>query len=100
MNNQHANRTHLDQTITRRKFLGTTVFSSTVINPVFLILATATLIFTVRADRQAGVPTPRADRQAGVPTRLNEATVAQLQAAMASGNLTSVELTNYYLARI
>src|SRR5213596_1438443 len=70
------------------------------IKPIFLILATAALILTVRADRQAGVPTPRADRQAGVPTRLNEATIAQLQAEMASGKLTSVELTNYYLARI
>ena len=33
-------------------------------------------------------------------TYLNEATVAQLQARMASGELTSVELTKYYLARI
>src|SRR4029077_11844462 len=66
----------------------------------FLILATAALILTVRADRQAGVPTLRADRQAGVPPRLNEATIAQLQAKRASGELTSVELTNYYLARI
>ena len=31
---------------------------------------------------------------------LNEATVAQLQAMMASGQLTSVELTNYYTKRI
>jgi amidase len=68
--------------------------------PIFLILATAALILTVRADRQEGVSTTRADRQAGVPTRLNEATIAELQADMASGNLTSVELTNYYLARI
>ncbi|MGI9114515.1 MAG: amidase [Chthoniobacterales bacterium] len=35
-----------------------------------------------------------------VPTKYNEATVAQLQAAMASGKLTSVELTKYYIARI
>jgi amidase len=35
-----------------------------------------------------------------VPTKLNEATIAQLQAAMASGALTSEELTRYYLARI
>lgn len=34
------------------------------------------------------------------PTSLNEATVAQLQAMMAEGELTSVELTRYYLKRI
>ena len=36
----------------------------------------------------------------GVPTRFNEATVAQLQAQMAAGTLTSEALTNYYIARI
>jgi amidase len=36
----------------------------------------------------------------GVPTRFNEATVAQLQADMAAGTLTSEALTNYYIARI
>jgi amidase len=36
----------------------------------------------------------------GPPRRLNEATVQQLQAMMASGELTSVELTQYYLQRI
>src|SRR5437764_15474425 len=35
-----------------------------------------------------------------VPDRFNEATVAQLQAEMASGHLTSEELTKYYLTRI
>ena len=59
------------------------------IKAIFVILATAAPILTVQADPQAGVP-----------TRLNEATIAQLQAEMASGKLTSVELTNYYLARI
>ncbi len=34
------------------------------------------------------------------PTRFNEATVAQLQAMMASGQLSSVELTNFYINRI
>ena len=34
------------------------------------------------------------------PTNLNEATVAQLQAMLASGQLTSVALTNYYTKRI
>lgn len=35
-----------------------------------------------------------------IPTQHNEATVAQLQAEMASGRLTSVELTQEYIARI
>src|SRR3982075_2146098 len=44
--------------------------------------------------------TARADHDDGVPTRHNEATVAQVQAEMASGRLTSEELTKEYLARI
>jgi amidase len=39
-------------------------------------------------------------RADGAPTNLNEKTVVELQAMMASGQLTSVELTNYYIARI
>src|SRR5215467_14144084 len=35
-----------------------------------------------------------------IPTQHNEATVAQLQAAMASGALTSEQLTQYYITRI
>src|SRR5947209_12553743 len=35
-----------------------------------------------------------------IPTQHNEATVAQLQAEMASGQLTSEQLTNEYIARI
>ena len=38
--------------------------------------------------------------QNGAPTDLNEATVAQLQSMMASGQLTSVALTNFYIKRI
>jgi len=34
------------------------------------------------------------------PTQFNERTVVQLQAAMAAGRLTSVELTNFYVKRI
>ena len=56
---------------------------------IFLILVTPVPILTAQAEPQARVP-----------TRLNEATIAQLQEQMARGRLTSVELTNYYLARI
>src|SRR5439155_24163075 len=38
--------------------------------------------------------------RAQAPTNLNEKTVAQLQAMMASGQLTSVQLTQYYIDRI
>src|SRR6266436_6771236 len=54
--------------------------------PVALLLTTA-----VEAQNS-----PESD----VPTRHNEATVAQLQAEMASGELTSEELTQEYIARI
>jgi amidase len=40
------------------------------------------------------------DDRDNVPTRHNEATVAQLQTEMASGRLTSEELTEEYIARI
>lgn len=40
------------------------------------------------------------DDDENVPTRHNEATVAQLQAEMSSGRLTSEELTKEYIARI
>jgi amidase len=59
------------------------------INKILLVLACTALALTVRAGREDGVP-----------TRHNEATIAQLQAEMASGKLTSVELTREYLARI
>src|SRR5438067_1491097 len=39
-------------------------------------------------------------RAQNVPSNLNEATVAQLQSMMASGQLTSVQLTQYYIDRI
>ena len=42
----------------------------------------------------------RQDASAKVPDQFNEATVAQLQAQMAAGTLTSEQLTLYYIARI
>src|SRR5438128_1347664 len=38
--------------------------------------------------------------QNGAPTKFNEATIAQLQAQMRAGTLTSVQLTKFYLDRI
>ena len=40
------------------------------------------------------------DHSSSAPRRFNEATIAQLQAAMGSGHLSSVELTIFYLRRI
>jgi amidase len=59
------------------------------INKILLILTSTALTLTMRADPQDGVP-----------TRHNEATIAQLQAEMASGQLTSEGLTREYIARI
>src|SRR6516164_8682234 len=43
---------------------------------------------------------PLAAAEDNGPTKFNEATVADLQAQMAAGTLTSVELTNFYITRI
>jgi amidase len=59
------------------------------INKILLILTSTALTLTVRAEGDDGVP-----------TRHNEATVAQLQAEMAAGKLTSEDLTREYIARI
>src|SRR5947209_19469765 len=54
-------------------------------------LLVATLLVSAMAAAQA---------QPAVPTQHNEATVAQLQAEMASGSLTSEQLTQEYISRI
>jgi amidase len=54
-----------------------------------LILTSTALALTVRADDDDDIPTQH-----------NEATIAQLQAEMASGKLTSEDLTGEYIARI
>ena len=57
------------------------------------ILFLAVLLTPSLASGQSGAQNP-------IPTQHNEATVAQLQAQMASGMLTSEELTREYIARI
>src|SRR3989449_1795497 len=61
--------------------------------PVIRILLLAALLAPASTFGQSATPT-------SIPTQHNEATVAQLQAEMASGRLTSEELTKEYLARI
>jgi amidase len=60
-------------------------------NKILLILTSTALTLTMRADQAP---------EAAVPTTHNEATIAQLQAEMASGQLTSEQLTREYIARI
>lgn len=71
-----------------RVSIGRNILSAAISGSVAVFLGTV-LAFTARADHDDGVP-----------KRHNEATVAQLQAEMASGRLTSEELTKEYLARI
>ena len=65
-------------------------------NKILLILAGTALTLTLRAQ-PPGPPNPPGPP---VPTEHNEATIAQLQAEMASGKLTSEKLTGEYIARI
>jgi amidase len=81
MNKQNPNRLDHDHTITRRKFIGTTAISSAA-------LLTGGLTSLLRA------PSALADEP------FVEATIPQLQAMMASGQLTSKRLVMGYLDRI
>jgi len=58
-------------------------------------LLIATLLASTLLARAA-----QPDSATTVPNNFNEWTVAQMQAAMASGRITSEQLTNYYLTRI
>src|SRR5213596_3488424 len=82
MTKQSSNRLNVDHTITRRRFLGTTALSSAA-------LMSGGLMSLLRqaASSAAGFD-------------FIEATIPQLQAAMASGALTSAGLTMGYIKRI
>ena len=67
--------------------------------PVIRALIFAAMLVSPVGAANDKVATQHGD-QDNVPTRHNEATVAQLQAEMASGRLTSEELTEEYIARI
>jgi amidase len=76
---EHNFRRHADEVSRRNKM----------ISPAMRTLLIATLLtISLAASGQ------------GVPTQFNELTVAQLQAQMAAGTLTSEALTNYYITRI
>jgi amidase len=59
-----------------------------------LVIFVATLLAAVSATAENSVSV------ASAPSHFNEATVAELQARMAAGTLTSEHLTKYYIARI
>jgi amidase len=82
MNKKQSNRTHLDQTITRRKFLGTTAATSAA-----LLGGGLTSLLQRSASAAGGFD-------------FLEKSILELQAAMASGEVTSEELVMDYLQRI
>ena len=79
MNEQSPNRLDFNPAITRRKFLGTTALSS------------AALL-------SGGVPSLLRARSVLADESFIEATIPQLQALMASGQLTSRQLTQGYIS--
>ena len=83
MNNQDSVRPDLDHTITRRKFLGTTAFSSAA-----LLSGGITSLLRQSALASHG------------GFDFVEKSIPELQAAMASGQLTSKDLVKGYLRRI
>ncbi len=82
MNNQDSDCPDLDHTITRRKFIGTTAVGSAA-------LLTGGLASLFRSPLSAATS-----------FEFVEATIPELQAAMASGELTSKDLVKGYLDRI
>ena len=82
MNKQNSDRNNIDQIVTRRKFIGTTALSS--------------------AALLSGGVTSLLERSAAAPGDFDfiEKSIPELQAAMASGQLTSEQLVMGYLERI
>jgi amidase len=60
----------------------------------------ASLVVAAVLVLTAAALTPTAADTSGAPTNFDEFTVAQLESMMASGQLTSVALTNFYVKRI
>jgi amidase len=82
MNKQNPDRTDLDYSITRRKFIGTSALGSAA-----LLTGGITSLLRQSASAAGGFD-------------FIEATIPELQAAMASGQLTSKDLVKGYLRRI
>jgi len=82
MNNKDSDRPELDNSVTRRKFLGTAALSSAA------VLSGGLTSLVSRSVSAAG------------DFQFIEATIPELQGAMASGDLTSAQLVRGYLDRI
>ncbi|HAF12169.1 MAG TPA: amidase [Blastocatellia bacterium] len=82
MNKQSPNRLDVDHSVTRRKFIGTTALGSAA-----LLSGGLTSLLRQSASATGGFD-------------FIEATIPQLQAAMASGQLTSKQLTLDYIGRV
>src|SRR5262245_3401394 len=82
MNNQHSDRINLDHLVTRRKFLGTTALSSAA-----LLSGGITSLLRHSAFAGGGFD-------------FVEKSILELQDAMASGQLTSRDLTHGYIRRV
>src|ERR1700730_3994098 len=65
---------------------------------IFSVVITVGILLSAQGDQ--GQNGHEGDEGNGIPTKHNEATIAQLQAEMASGKLTSEDLTKEYLSRI
>ena len=65
---------------------------------IFSVVITVGILLSAQGDQ--GQNGDQGDEGNGIPTKHNEATIAQLQAEMASGKLTSEDLTKEYLSRI
>ena len=83
MNNQHSDRIILDHLVTRRKFLGTTALSSAA-------LLSGAITSLLRQSASAGHGN----------FDFVEKSISELEDAMASGDLTSQELTLGYIGRV
>jgi amidase len=83
MNNQHSDRINLDPLVTRRRFLGTTALSSAA-----LLSGGITSLLRQSASASHG------------NFDFVEKSISELEAAMASGQLTSQELTLGYIRRV
>src|SRR6266571_926350 len=81
--------------VSRRDFLKFTAGAAAVAASSGTILGTLPSIAT-----QTQTQTPRALLQTGPASSIEEATIAQLQAQMIAGTLTSLSLVNMYLSRI
>jgi amidase len=92
----NSNQPQKDAGVARRDFLKWSALAGTGASVAGALAAPS----SAHAEVQDEVQDEREARLRQAPTRFNEATVGHLQAAMASGEVSAVELTRFYLERI